>query len=159
MPWKHGWLEVQLHTFLTLALDEGECSALCCSYFNPIKEPTPTPPTHNYLVWGVGTRSCLDAVRSDIQISLAPVGNWFPVSLSSHSSHYQQGYPISLFPVASVENIILECSFVSRPSLNRAWTQDCDSSVEWDIGKTIYYNRECMLLCPYASQVCGSIIT
>jgi len=30
-----GQVEVQLHTFLTIALDRGEWSALCPSYFNP----------------------------------------------------------------------------------------------------------------------------
>jgi len=38
MTWRHGGVEVQLHTFLTSALDGGECS--CPSHFNPGKEPT-----------------------------------------------------------------------------------------------------------------------
>jgi hypothetical protein len=57
----YGQVEVQFHTFLTLALDGGEWSDSCTSHFNPRER---APDTHWIVGW-VGPRASLDAMEKE----------------------------------------------------------------------------------------------
>jgi len=61
----NGGMEVQLHAFLTSALDSGEWSASRAGYFTPA--PVRSPGTHWIGGW-VGLRTILDAVAKRKEI-------------------------------------------------------------------------------------------
>jgi len=63
MPGRHTEVvEVQLHTFLTLALDEGECSVSCPSHFNLRERALGT----HWIGGWVGPRASLDMAKRKI---------------------------------------------------------------------------------------------
>jgi hypothetical protein len=68
-----GGVEVQLHAFLTLAIDGGECSASRSGHF------TPKVISSHYPGGRVGFRACLDAVAKKKIPIFAPSENRTPV--------------------------------------------------------------------------------
>jgi hypothetical protein len=62
----HGGVKVELHIFLTLALDGGEWSASCPSHFTPRE----TAPAILWIRGWVGARVNLDAVVIKVKLSL-----------------------------------------------------------------------------------------
>ena len=64
------WAQVVYHSFLTLALDEGEWSASRCSRLKPHRSPA----RNNYFTGSVGTETIWTFWKR--HMSPVPVGNW-----------------------------------------------------------------------------------